>query len=137
MVKVQFAVHLTYSHNDGAPTPFEFNIYVFRELNAENGASFIAAIQSPTILPFQYMGTNSAIHNPTVSNSIGLPGIEQQAGTGKLIQNVNRIPSRWKYDPKCNRTSRGQLLRRRATGINNVALQNNQGTVFLSSEWTN
>ncbi len=93
MFKVQFAVHLTDSHNDSAPTPFEFNIYVFRELKAENGASFIAAIQSPTVLPFQYMGKNSAIHNPTVSNSIGLPGIEQQAGTGKLIQNVNRIPA--------------------------------------------
>lgn len=43
--QVKLAIHLTHSHKDGPPAPLEFNIYVFREIKAENGASFIAAIQ--------------------------------------------------------------------------------------------
>lgn len=43
--KVKLAVHLRQSHNDSAPAPLEFNIYASRKIKAENGASFIAAIQ--------------------------------------------------------------------------------------------
>lgn len=43
--KVKLAVHLRHSHNGSTPAPLEFNIYAFRKIKAENGASFIAAIQ--------------------------------------------------------------------------------------------
>lgn len=43
--------------------------------------------------------------------------MEKQAGTGKRIKNVNQLPNRGKYNPKCNRTSRGQLLKTRAMGF--------------------
>jgi len=39
------------------------------------------------------MGTNPAIHNHTVSHSIGLPGIEKQAGTGKKFKMSTGFPA--------------------------------------------